>query len=216
MKTLLLCLMCLWALPAQACRLALVLVVDVSGSIDPSEYRFQMDGMAEALRDPAIVEALVFGQVALSVVQWSGVGEQEQTLPWQRMLSEEAVERFAQRIERAPRRWDNSKTALGEAMAFMRRSFDAVPDCTRRVIDVSGDGMTNAGRDTATQSKAMVPDGITVNGLAIDRVGRSVTEFYRRFVITRRTGFVMTATGYSDYPRAISDKLFREVLQPAF
>jgi len=126
------------------------------------------------------------------------------------------VERFARRIEAAPRRWSNSKTALGEAMAFMRRSFEAVPDCTRRVIDISGDGMTNAGRDTATQAKAMVPANITVNGLAIDRVGLSVTEFYRRFVITKRSGFVITATGYSDYPRAISEKLFREVLQPAF
>ena len=53
--------------PVSACRLALALTIDVSGSIDPAEYRFQMDGLAEALDDPDIKDALVLAQAAVMV-----------------------------------------------------------------------------------------------------------------------------------------------------
>ncbi|MEM7320981.1 MAG: DUF1194 domain-containing protein, partial [Pseudomonadota bacterium] len=56
----------------QACDLALALVVDVSGSVDTNEYRIQMDGLATALRDPIISEALVRGNSQLMLLQWTG------------------------------------------------------------------------------------------------------------------------------------------------
>ena len=203
------------ALPAQACRLALALAVDVSGSIDPNEYRFQMEGLADALDDPVIAEALVFSQAALMVVQWSGAGEQEISIPWQRMLSLQSVNRFSIQVRNTERRWSTSKTAVGDALAAIRAEFPKVADCQRKVIDVSGDGMTNDGTDTAYQRSVTGQSGITINGLAIDRVGRAVTEFFRKHVITGRDGFVITSKGYSDYPRAIEQKLFREIIQPA-
>ncbi|WP_291737910.1 DUF1194 domain-containing protein, partial [Leisingera sp. F5] len=49
----------LWPLRAAACDLALVLAVDVSGSVDAEEYRIQMDGLAAGLRDGVVSEALV-------------------------------------------------------------------------------------------------------------------------------------------------------------
>ena len=45
--------------PAQACRTALILAMDVSNSVDPGEYRLQIDGLAAALRDPEIAEIVV-------------------------------------------------------------------------------------------------------------------------------------------------------------
>ena len=199
---------------AKACQLALILMIDVSSSIDIGEYRFQVDGMADALMDPAIAEILVRDQVALSVVQWSGIGEAEMSLPWQRMLSAESVVNFANRARAIDRRWERSRTAVGDAIAFGATQFGPVSDCRRRVMDVSGDGASNVGFDTATMRREIQQMGIEINGLAIDRVGISVTEFYRRFVITRG-GFVLTARGYSDYPRTIAAKLFREIVKPA-
>ena len=90
-------------LPAGACETALVLSIDVSGSIDRAEYRLQVLGLAAALADPEVAEALVRGQVALAVVQWSGVSQQALVLPWQRMLTPEAVARYAERAARVPR-----------------------------------------------------------------------------------------------------------------
>ena len=59
--------------PALACDLALALAVDVSGSVDSTEYRIQMDGLAAGLRDPIVSEALVRGQARVMLVQWTGV-----------------------------------------------------------------------------------------------------------------------------------------------
>lgn len=204
----------LGASAAKACKLALILLVDVSSSIDPGEYRFQLDGMADALLDPVIAEILVRDQVALSVIQWSGIGEAEVSLSWQRMLTPRAVVEFANRARNIERRWHRSRTAVGDAIAFGAGQFGPVADCTRRVMDISGDGASNVGVDTAAMRRQAQAMGIEINGLAIDRIGPSVTEFYRRFVITQG-GFVMTATGYSDYPRAIAAKLFRELVKPA-
>lgn len=203
------------ATPSRACDLALALAVDVSGSIDPVEYRFQMEGMADALEDPTIADALVQGQVALTVIQWSGEGEQIVTIPWQRMLNLPSVEGFARLVRAAPREWNNSKTAIGDLMGFAIARFATVPDCRRRVIDISGDGQTNAGSDPLKQRVLAQAAGITINGLAIDRVARSVTGYYRSHVIVGPDAFVLTATGYRDYPRAIRRKLFREILRPS-
>ena len=35
--------------PATACEIALVLAIDVSGSVNPDEYQLQMDGLALSL-----------------------------------------------------------------------------------------------------------------------------------------------------------------------
>ena len=42
--------------PALACDLALLLAVDVSGSVSRDEYRIQSDGLAAALRDGLVAE----------------------------------------------------------------------------------------------------------------------------------------------------------------
>ncbi|MEE9453895.1 MAG: DUF1194 domain-containing protein [Paracoccaceae bacterium] len=199
--------------PAIACKLALVLAIDVSSSIDAGEYHFQVDGLADALLSAEIGDVLLRDQVALSVVQWSGAGEHEAIIPWRRMLSGNALANFAQRVRKMERKWGSSNTAVGDALAFSIAQFDAVPDCTRRVIDVSGDGASNAGVDTVSQARRAQEMGIQINGLAIDIMGRSITEYYERFVITKN-GFVQTSRGFSDYPLSIHKKLLRELIKP--
>jgi len=199
--------------PAIACKLALVLAIDVSSSIDAGEYHFQVDGLADALLSPEIRDVLLRDQVALSVVQWSGAGEHAAAISWRRMLSGNALANFAQRVRAMGRKWSSSNTAVGDALAFSITQFDAVPDCTRRVIDVSGDGASNAGMNALNQTRRAQAMGIQINGLAIDIMGRSITEYYERFVITKN-GFVQTSRGFSDYPLSIRKKLLRELIKP--
>ena len=203
------------ALPAHACRLALALTIDVSGSIDPGEFEFQMGGLAAALEDPEVADALVFGQAAVMVMQWSGVQDQHISIPWRRMLSYRAVETLARDVRALKRRWHGGKTAVGEMMAHVIDEFPKVADCTRRVVDVSGDGASNDGPDPVQPRAEARARGITVNGVAIDRMGQSVTQYYLGHVAVGRDSFVYTATGYSDYPRAIRAKLLRETQVPA-
>lgn len=205
----------LGAAPAAACEVALMLSIDVSGSVDRGEYRLQVDGLAAALDDPEVAEALLIGQAALGVVQWSGTGKQTLVIPWRRMLSPGEIAAFAQRARALPRAYTGSDTAVGEAIGFSARQFDPVADCRRKVIDISGDGPQNAGAPLAPEREFALEAGIEINAIAIEDAGRSIpiTEFYRRHVITPN-GFVLTARGLEDYPRAIREKILREVARP--
>ena len=203
---------CLLASPAAACDTALVLAVDVSGSISMVEYHLQMDGLAEALLDPAIIEALVKGHDRLAVVQWSGDHFQQLSLPWQQFATAEEVTALAEALRVAKRPPDYTDTAIGNAIRFATPLFADVPDCARHVIDVSGDGAENDGMTLPQARAEALAAGIILNGLAIeiDDTSLKLTEYYRLNVIGP-TGFVMTAKGLEDFPRAIRAKLLREL-----
>ncbi len=205
----------LTALPARACETALLLAIDVSGSIDAADYRLQADGLATALTDPAVTEALVTGQVALAVLQRSGAGQQELTLPWQRMLDESAVTAFAARAAAMPRAFRGSDTAVGEAITAALAQFAAVPDCRRQVIDISGDGQENAGFTDARARAAAVVQGTMINAIAIEDPGPAfpITTYYRNRILTPG-GFVVTARGLGDYAETLRLKLLRELAKP--
>jgi Ca-activated chloride channel homolog len=200
---------------APACDTALVLAIDISGSIDAGEYALQTAGLALALRDPTVAEVMVQGEVALAVVQWSGVGRQALVMDWQRMPDPDRVSAFAEATAALPRAFTASDTAVGEAISFSAGQFAAVPDCRRRVIDISGDGPENAGFTVARAREAASRAGVEINAIAIEDMGSSapVSSFYRRWVITKG-GFVITARGLADYPRAIREKLLRELSKP--
>lgn len=198
------------AQPAHACKTALVLAMDVSQSVDAGEYRLQIDGLAAALRDPEIAEILIRDQVALSVMQWSGVDAQTVSLDWTQMLSSSHVQFFAAAVQRLPRAFVMSNTAPAEALTQALRHFDSGPVCARRVIDMSGDGTPNAGGEVSRVRRIAERQGVTVNGLAIEGLGRAITNFYQRSIITS-DGFVETARGHRDYARAIRRKILREI-----
>lgn len=200
---------------AAACDVALLLTVDVSGSVDRGEYRLQTEGLALALEDPEVAEALLLGQAALGVVEWSGTGLQTLSISWRRMLSPVELADFAARARALPRAYTGSDTAVGEAIAFSAAQFAPVADCRRRVIDISGDGPQNAGAPLGPARAEALAAGIEINAIAIEDPGLSIpiTEFYRRSVVTPN-GFVVTARGLADYPRAIREKILREVARP--
>ena len=201
--------------PALACETALLLSIDVSGSIDAGDYRLQTEGVAAALADPEMVEVLVRDQVAVSVVQWSGPSQQALVLPWQRMLDPGAVTRFADNAAAMPRAFKGSDTAVGEAIRFALAQFAPVGDCKRRVIDISGDGQENAGfTDAKARSEAVAAD-VMINAIAIEEAGQAfpITSYYRGWVITPG-GFVVSARGLADYAETLRIKLLRELQDP--
>lgn len=196
---------------APACDLALALAVDVSGSVDPMEYRIQMQGLANALRDGVVSEALVRAEAAVMLVQWTGTSRQEVTLPWTRIRSFEEADAFAAQVEAAPRRWRNFSTAIGDALSFVVSQWDGAPDCARRVIDVSGDGVSNEGRTPAGMRATLTEKGITVNALAIEESESGLTDYFFENLIWGEGAFVVTANTFEDYPDRIRQKLLREV-----
>jgi Ca-activated chloride channel homolog len=201
----------LWAAtPLRACETALLLAIDVSNSVDAAEYRLQIDGLADAMADPDVAEVMVQGQVALAVLQWSGADRQEMSIGWARMTDQAAVDAFALAVRTTPRAFVQSDTAPAEAILIALEQFIEVADCERHIIDISGDGSANAGGDVRLARSAAQRQGVTINGVAIESLGLAVTGFFERAVITT-DGFVVTARGHRDFPRAIRIKLLREL-----
>ena len=197
---------------SAACDLALAFAVDVSGSIDGPDYQTQMAGLAEALRDPVVANALADRRSRLLLVQWTGAGQQIVSLPWTQVRSVPDVHAVARRIEGLSRSWSRHPTALGEALMFTAAAFAQVPDCYRRVIDVSGDGVSNEGRVPGAVRDTLAGQGITVNALAIEHSGTGrLTRYFRRNVIAGPGAFVQTAIGFGQFSEAMREKLQREI-----
>lgn len=192
-----------------ACELALVLAVDVSGSVDRHEYRTQMDGLAAGLRDGIVTEALVSQQAQVTLVQWSGLSRQQQTVPWTPLKTPADVAVLADQIARDPRLWRNYSTAIGEALQLSVDVLQQV-SCTRKVIDVSGDGVSNEGAAPQTLQSALHAQNIIVNALAIETDDTDLTGYFFENVIHGEGAFVVTANGFEDYPAKIRRKLQRE------
>ncbi len=199
--------------PVRACELALALAVDVSGSVDAREYRIQMDGLAAALRDPVLSEALVRGDARLKLVQWTGSSRQKTTVEWTRIDSFDTLDALADRIAAQPRIWRAYSTAIGEALAYTIRDFDTVADCKRRLIDLSGDGPSNEGVEPTEIHAELRKRGITVNAIAIEESEPDLTAYYFENVIVGEGAFVVTVARFDDYPARIRKKLLREVTQ---
>jgi len=108
---------------AHACETALILTFDVSNSVDPAEYLVQSHGLADALLDPDVIEAMVQGSVAIMVVQWSGADRQEISIPWTRVRTALDVERLSQAARLMPRAIVLSDTAPAEAIRKIIREL---------------------------------------------------------------------------------------------
>lgn len=195
---------------AIACDLALLLAVDVSGSVDPEEYHIQMEGMATALRDGTVADALVEQRAEVALIQWTGASRQKQTVAWTQMRTHADVLALADTIENDPRVWRNFSTAIGEALQVARAVFEPVSHCMRLVIDVSGDGVSNEGVEPKTQRDPLRAAEITVNAIAIETDQTDLTAYFFENLITGPGAFVVTANGFADYPEQIKRKLQRE------
>jgi Protein of unknown function (DUF1194) len=194
--------------------LELVLAIDSSRSVDFGESELQMGGIANALRDPEVIEAIQGGApngVAVAVIEWSGPGQQLVAVDWTRITDAASAAALAARIE-AMGRGLIGETAIGEALRFASDLLAYGPfEGARRIIDVSGDGPSNAGAEPEPMRDAAALAGITINGLAILRENPGLDRYYAEHVIGGPDAFVVIAEDYDDFARAIRQKLLREI-----
>lgn len=195
---------------AAACQLALVLAVDISGSVDSREYDIQMQGLAAALRDGTVIDALIEQEAQITLIQWTGSSRQRQTIPWRGMTTADDVYAMADEIAANRRVWRNYSTAIGEALIAAEDALGGVLHCKRKIIDVSGDGISNEGVLPADRHAALAGLGVTVNALAIETDDEDLTGWFYENLIHGAGAFVITANGFEDYPAQIRRKLQRE------
>lgn len=213
------------ARPARAATevdLQLVLAVDVSRSIDEVEAELQRRGYIEALTHDKVMDAVLSGEhrrIALNYLEWAGTHYQTVVIDWTLIDSRQAIRRFAEKLAEAPRQ-SQSWTAVGAALAHAGQRFEASPFVARRrVIDISGDGRTNDGPPAELVRDRLVAQGIVVNGLPVmmnrTNFGRPpdtlLDRYYEENVIGGPGSFMIVASTFEDFGRAVRSKLIREI-----
>ncbi len=213
------------ALGQEPCRLALVLALDVSGSVDPDEYRLQMDGLSRALLAPPVADRLLEmpgAPVAILAFEWSDAGAQAVIADWRRIDGQAALVEFAYRIRSHQRSVAPDATSIGSAMTFAAARFADGPACWRRTLDISGDGRNNARPEPEDMRLQPGLSGVTINGLVIGADSPSfgnerlvdvgeLVAYYSTAVIAGSGAFVEAALGFEDFQRAMTRKLLREL-----
>jgi hypothetical protein len=217
------------ASPALAgdCRLALVLALDVSSSVDRTEHELQRQGLAGALVAPEVVRAFLTGDpVALYVFEWSGPAAQTALLPdWVLVESAEDLARLAAALVAHPRSgMDNPhrSTALGMALDFAASRLQEAPTCRAWTVDVSGDGVSNEGFGPEFVYQHDPFKETTVNALVITNPephidpwqNEDLLAWFAAEVLHGPGAFCVPANGYVDYERAMRIKLQRELIAP--
>ncbi len=210
---------------AAPCRQALALALDVSGSVDAREYRLQIDGLAAALNNRAVRDALLASPdapVRVMVYEWSGPSDQMIIAPWTPIDDGATLDGFIETLRQTIRRDATPGTALGVAMGDGAAYLGQQGDCWKHTLDISGDGKSNLGPRPREVKQQLTGQAITVNALVIGadspRFGDQrqaeigeLSSYFRAEVIVGPDAFVETALGFDDYEAAMTRKLLREL-----
>ncbi len=220
---------------------ALIVSVDVSGSVDAGRYALQMDGIARALEDNAVIAAILGGRrgsIFFTLVEWSE--HPAISIPWTRIASKEDALALATQVRRTPRQ-EGEFTCVAHMMKFVSDLVVTTKPApaSRVVMDVSGDGIDNCDGEEATIANrdALVALGMTINGLPINEgdpsrplgggafraPGRpfqqrtltgeikTLEPWYEKHVIGGEGAFLFPANGYKDFRHAIRQKFVYEI-----
>jgi hypothetical protein len=211
---------------AAGLDLLLVLAADVSRSIDEGEFALQRKGYAASLTDPHVLAAIergANGAIALCFVEWSGAGEQNIVVDWTVIRDGEAAAGVAATILAAPRSFVG-RTSISGAIDFAMERFAAAPaPGDRRIIDISGDGTNNSGREVTAARDQALAQSVTINGLAIinDRPNPGyafhtqppggLPQWYRQNVIGGPGAFLIVVEDFTSFADAMTNKLVSEI-----
>jgi hypothetical protein len=199
--------------------LELQLLVDVSGSVDATEFGLQQTGYVNAFNNAALVSAIqsgAIGSIAAQLIYWSSAGSHAVAVDWMHISDAASATAFATAVGAAART-SSGLTGLGEVLDFGKDLFsNNLFDGTRWVMDVSGDGENNDGLSAAAGRDAALAAGVdTINGLVIITPDfPNLETYYQNNVIGGVNAFVEVATDFSSFGDAISRKLIREARPP--
>ncbi|MGE0225400.1 MAG: DUF1194 domain-containing protein [Acetobacteraceae bacterium] len=205
---------------------ALVLVNDVSRSIDDSEFKLEKEGYTAAFTNPQVINAIrggPNGAIAVAYVEFASSFEVRNVIDWTVIRDAASAQDFVDRLNAAPRSfW--GRTAIGSGIdrgvqLLAESGFNAL----RRVIDVCGDGTSNAGREVAAARDDAVQAGITINGLAIINENPvswafahvqppgGLPLYYRENVTGGPGSFVLEVRDFAKFGEAMTRKLVMEI-----
>lgn len=196
--------------------LELMLLVDVSGSIDSTEFDLQRQGYVDAFNDAGVIASITdtsngkLGKIAVTLIYWSEGNLQ--SVGWILIDDAASSTAFATALVNSARPFGiglqtHPGSALNAAVPlFFSNGFEG----SRLVIDVSGDGIENGGADTATARDSALAAGVTtINGIVIG--DDQLLDFYTDTVIGGQGSFSKQAATFADFGAQVKEKIEAEI-----
>lgn len=192
----------------------LQLLIDISGSVNTSEYNLQMQGYQAAFESDTVQDAIInghYGQIAVQLIMWSGATQQQIMIDWALIDSDASADDFASNIAALTRPFAGM-TAIGSAISFAYPQFSTNDfDGTTNVIDISGDGTTNSGTSVSAASQDALNAGVdTINGIVITQ-NQAVIDEYTNDVVGGEDPFLLAPANFDDFQTAIENKIVAEI-----
>jgi hypothetical protein len=133
-------------------------------------------------------------------------------VPWTLIKDAASANAFADAIEAAPRQLFGGGTSISGAIDHAMLLLPNAPyRGLKRVIDVSGDGANNRGRDVREARDEAVRQGVIINGLPIVALEYDLDKYYFNNVIGGPGAFIVPADSYENFGRAVLRKLVLEI-----
>ena len=207
---------------AQQVDVALVIVTDVSYSVDENEAHFQREGAITAFRDPEVVKAIQsgsLGRIAVTYLDFSSYQSNKIIAGWTLVHDKASADAFADVLASKPRTL-GVQTSISSGLELAEHLLDTSPyTATKRVIDVSGDGPNNEGHLVDKVRDELVAKGVVINGLPIMTPADQydvyylpdLDKYYAGCVIGGPGAFIQIAHGFEDLARALRRKLILEI-----
>ena len=194
--------------------LALVLAIDVSGSVNAERWELQRRGYEAAFNSPEVMQSITSGPhkaIVVTMVEWSGQSHQKQVVEWTVIDDQLSAATFASLMAEAPRvysDWTSISAALDFVVPLFKKSGVTAG---RNIIDVSGDGVNNQGRGINEARDDALAKGIIINGLPILSDYDALDGYYEDHVIGGAGAFMEVVKDYSSFGQAVLSKLVREI-----
>lgn len=211
---------------AEPVDVALVLVTDVSRSIDDSEYQIEKQGYGAAFTDANVIAAIhggPIGAIAVEYVEFAGASDVRTVIDWTLIRDAATARAFADRLVNTPRS-ASGRTAISAGIDHAVQDLAEPPvEPTHRIIDVCGDGTNNSGRDVDAARDDAIAAGITINGLTIinDHPASwafahvqppgGLTLYYTQHVTGGPGSFTLEIHDFNSFGTAMTRKLITEI-----
>lgn len=198
----------------------IVTALDISDSIDSGTMTIEIDGMAAAIRAPAVIQAIQSGRhhrVGFAVFAWRD-GAYPELISWTIIATAEDARAVSDRLESGFRAFsasDPPAPALSPYMTDLSGAIDhaaillltAPYVADRSVINVIGNGWDNVGEGPRRARDRFIAKGGTINGVVVG-VDPVLLSYYRSYVIGGPGAFLLSI----DDLAAMTDVLARKFL----
>jgi hypothetical protein len=204
----------------------LITGLDISDSISSEERLLQLKGMAEAIRAPAVLEAIQRGRhgcVGFAMFDWYH-STFPVVVPWTAVctardaagVSDRISARLSVNIELEARQawtfYPGRPTDLSEALEHAAQELHAAPFATTRtIINIIGNGADNVGEGPVSVRDQIVGQGGIINGIVIG-ADKETVDYYRREVIGGANAFVLSIEQPGDAVDILVRKLLGDIV----